>query len=67
MLLIHSPSYTMMEFSFRPLSVDCGQGNVGIDLENMNFFQIQEPTETLAGELMIVGMISVLDRDCVSL
>lgn len=47
--------------------MDCGQENEGIDLENMYFFQIQKPIETLAGDLMIVGVVSVLGRDCVSL
>lgn len=48
---------------FRPLCVDCGQWNMDMDLENMNFLQMQEPVETHGWEMVIMGMVSVLDRD----
>lgn len=34
---------------FRHLSVDCGQDSVNMDLQNMNFLQIQELVESLVG------------------
>lgn len=47
--------------------MDCGQDSVNMDLQNMNFLQIQELVESLVGELMVAGMVGVLDRDCESL
>lgn len=47
--------------------VDCGLWNADMDLKNMNFLQMQEPFETHGWEMMIVGLVNVLDRDRVSL
>lgn len=49
------------------ICVDCGQWNMDMDLENMNFLQMQEPVETHGWEMVIMGMVSVLDRDWVGL